>query len=76
MTWAEFIEAELLKQYRRGHQIPMVQLRAFIDHLRTEMQVSYPLAHARPFASGRTLLFDAQGVAGLDADFALVVHGG
>jgi DNA-binding transcriptional MerR regulator len=34
VTWAEFIEAGLLRQYRREHGVPMAELRAFIDLLR------------------------------------------
>lgn len=72
VTWAEFIEAGLVRQYRRIHQIPMTELRAVIEYLREELGVPYPLAHARPFVSGRQLLMAAQDEAGLDPNFALV----
>jgi uncharacterized protein (DUF433 family) len=72
VTWAEFIEAALLRQYRRKHQIPMRELRDFIDDLRDRLGVPYPLAHKRPFASGRQLVVEAQEASGLDADFWLV----
>jgi uncharacterized protein (DUF433 family) len=72
VTWAEFIEAGLLRQYRREHRVPMAELRAFIDIVRREYQVPYPLAHHQPFVSGRELLIQAQDAAGLDADFCLV----
>ncbi len=36
VTWAEFIEAALLRQYRREHKVPMAELRAVIDLLREE----------------------------------------
>jgi uncharacterized protein (DUF433 family) len=72
VTWAEFIEAGLLRQYRRAHRVPMLELRNFIESLRQNLGVSYPLAHARPFVSGRTLVVKAQTDAHLDPEFALV----
>jgi uncharacterized protein (DUF433 family) len=72
VTWAEFIEAGLLREYRRTHGVPMAELRAFIDLVRLRYQVPYPLAHHLPFVSGRELLVEAQDQVGLDADFCLV----
>jgi uncharacterized protein (DUF433 family) len=72
VTWAEFVEAGLLRQYRRTHNVPMVELRNFIEALRQRLGVQYPLAHARPFVSGRQLVLQAQAEAHLHADFALV----
>jgi uncharacterized protein (DUF433 family) len=72
VTWAEFIEAGLLRQYRREHRVPMAELRAFIDIVRREYHVPYPLAHHQPFIGGRELLIRAQDAAGLDAEFCLV----
>lgn len=72
VTWAEFIEAGLLRLYRRRHKIPMAELRAFIDLLRDRLGVPYPLAHERPFAADRKLLQEAQDVAHLDAEYCLV----
>jgi uncharacterized protein (DUF433 family) len=73
VTWAEFIEAGLLRQYRRTHRVPMLQLRAFVDELREQFGVPYPLAHHRPFVgSDRQLVLRAQEKAGLDADYCLV----
>jgi uncharacterized protein (DUF433 family) len=72
VTWAEFIEAGLLRQYRRTHHVPMPELRAFIDIVRSRYRVPYPLAHLRPFVSGRDLLIEAQDQAGLDAELCLV----
>jgi uncharacterized protein (DUF433 family) len=72
VTWAEFIEAGLLRQYRREHNVPMAELRAFIDLLRESMGIPYPLAHHRPFVADRQLLLEAQDEAELDADFCLV----
>lgn len=72
VTWAEFIEAGLLRQYRRQHGVPMAQLRDFIDLLRERMGVPYPLAHHRPFVADRQLVLEAQEEAGLAADLCLV----
>lgn len=75
VTWAEFVEAGLLRGYRKQN-VPMAGLRAFIDELRDSFQVPYPLAHLRPFVSGRDLVLQAQERAGLNADYWLVVSGG
>jgi uncharacterized protein (DUF433 family)/DNA-binding transcriptional MerR regulator len=72
VTWAEFIEAGLLRQYRRELNVPMSELRHFIDLLREKTGIPYPLAHHRPFVADRQLVLDAQEEAGLDADFCLV----
>lgn len=73
VTWAEFVEAGLLRSYRRDHDVPLRQLRDFIDRLRDEYQMPYPLADRRPYiGSGRALLIDLQGRSQLDPDFCLV----
>jgi uncharacterized protein (DUF433 family) len=72
VTWAEFVEAGLLREYRRTHGVPMAELRAFIDKLRDQFGIPYPLADRRPFVSGKQLVLEAQDVAGLDAEFCLV----
>ena len=72
VTWAEFVEAGLLREYRRTHGVPMGELRAFIDQVRGEFGVPYPLADQRPFASGKELLSVAQDAAGLDSLLCLV----
>jgi uncharacterized protein (DUF433 family) len=72
VTWGEFVEAGLLRQYRRVHNVPLAELRAVIDILRQEVG-PYPLAHYRPFVGeGRRLLLETQTKAGLDAEFCLV----
>jgi uncharacterized protein (DUF433 family) len=71
VTWAEFIEAGLLRSYRRSG-IPMAELRAFIDLLRRQFEVPYPLADRRPYVAGRRLVVEAQQEARLDPDFWLV----
>ncbi|HEX6388591.1 MAG TPA: DUF433 domain-containing protein [Solirubrobacteraceae bacterium] len=73
VTWAEFVEAGLLRQYRREHQVPMPELRLFIETLRDKLGVPYPLAHERPFiGAGRQLVVEAQEEAGLATEFFLV----
>lgn len=71
VTWAEFVEAGLLREYRR-QRVPMAELRAFIDLIRKEFDVPYPLADQRPYVSGKELLSRAQDATGLDADLCLV----
>ena len=73
VTWAEFVEAGLLRSYRRDHDVPLKELRDFIDRLRDEFQVPYPLADRHPYIGpGRRLLIDLQGRSHLDPDFCLV----
>jgi uncharacterized protein (DUF433 family) len=72
VTWAEFVEAGLLREYRRTHGVPMVELRAFIDLLRERFDVPYPLADRRPYVAGRKLVLEAQTAAGLGPDYCLV----
>jgi uncharacterized protein (DUF433 family) len=72
VTWAEFVEAGLLREYRRTHQVPMTELRAFIDLLREHFAVPYPLADRRPYVVGRELVLQAQTQAKLDPEFCLV----
>ena len=72
VCWAEFVEAALLREYRRTHNVPMAELRAFIDLLRDRYGVPYPLADRRPFVADRQLVFEAQDASGLDPDYCLV----
>jgi uncharacterized protein (DUF433 family) len=73
LTWAEFVEASLLRTYRREHDVPLKELRDFIDRLRDEYQVPCPLADRRPYVGpGRQLLIDLQGRSHLDPEFCLV----
>lgn len=74
VTWAEFVEAGLLRSYRRDLGVRMVELRGFIGSLRARLGVPYPLAHARPFAAGRELVWQAQHEVGLDGELALVAE--
>jgi uncharacterized protein (DUF433 family) len=73
VTWAEFVEAGLLREYRRTHGVALSELRMVIDRLRDEFESPYPLAHYRPFVGpGRELLLEVQRETGLDADLCLV----
>ena len=53
--------------------MPLRELREFIDRLREEFRVPYPLADRRPYVgSGRRLLIDLQDRSHLDPEFCLV----
>lgn len=66
VTWGEFVEARYLREYRRSLGASMQRLRAFIQYLRAELGVPYPLAHARPWVGpGRRLFISAQEQVGL-----------
>jgi hypothetical protein len=41
VTWAEFVEAGLLRGYRRELQVPIVEVRAFVDLLRDRFEIPY-----------------------------------
>lgn len=71
VTWGEFVEAALLREYRQ-HKVPMGDLRTFIDRLRVDFGVPYPLADRRPLVSGKTLVLKAQNETGLDPELCLV----
>ena len=73
VTWGEFVEAGLMRQYRRHHRVPMAELRRVIELLREDLGVPHPLAHARPFVGpGRKLLLGVQQDASLPGDYWLV----
>lgn len=76
VTWAEFVEAGLLREYRRTLKVEMAELRRFIDELRARFDVPYPLAHQRPYASGRALMWQAQESSDLPAELSLVAVAG
>jgi len=72
VTWAEFVEAGLLRQYR-NHDVPLGELRLFIEQLRKEFDAPYPLAHIHPLIGhGRKLVMQAQEATGLEPDLCLV----
>lgn len=77
VTWGEFVEASVLREYRRTHGVPMVELRRLIEMLRDELCIPYPLAALRPFVGeGRRLLVKLQEQAHLDAEFWLATVAG
>jgi len=73
VTWAEFVEAGLLREYRRTHGVKLPELRIVIDRLRDEYGIPYPLAYYRPFVGpGRELLLEVQRDAEFDPELCLV----
>lgn len=70
--FSEAEAARLLREYRRTHRVPMVELRAFIDLLREQFGVPYPLADRRPYVAGKKLVLQAQAEASLDPEYCLV----
>ena len=73
VTWAEFVEAGLLRQYRRESGVPMSELREVITKLRGTLGVPYPLAHEQPFVGeGRQLVRELQDDVGLAPEYCLV----
>ncbi|MHB1510871.1 MAG: hypothetical protein ACYCST_16470 [Acidimicrobiales bacterium] len=71
MTWGELVEARYLREYRGSLGVTMQRLRAFIEHLRDELGVPHPLAHARPWVGpGRHLFISAQEQAGLPPELS------
>lgn len=73
VSWAEFIEAGWLSAYRRRKNVPMLELRNFITHLRDSAGVPFPLAHFQPLTSGRNLVVKAQEASNLDPEYRLVL---
>jgi uncharacterized protein (DUF433 family) len=75
VTWGEFVEAGLLRQYRRVHDVKLSVLRAFIDRMRDEFGVPYPLAHQQPFVGvGPDLVRRIQTDVALGAELCLVAE--
>ena len=73
LTWAEFVEAGLLRQYRRDLDVQLQEIRKFIVALREREGVPYPLAHFRPWVGeGRHLLLELQQAAKLPGQLWLV----
>lgn len=73
LTWGEFIEAALLRQYRRKLDVRLNEIRLFVRKLRDEEGIPYPLAHSKPWVgNGPRLLLKVQEESGLRGDFWLV----
>ena len=61
VTWAEFVEAGLLAQYRRQLQVDLSEIRTVVAALREKYGDPYPLASQRPWEGpNRRLLVDLQ----------------
>jgi hypothetical protein len=58
VTWAEFVEASLLRSYRREHDVPLKELREFIDRLRDEFQVPLPAGRQASLRGPRSAAAD------------------
>lgn len=72
VTWAEFVEARLLKGYRSAN-VSMQSIRPFVETLRNEMGIPYPLADRRPFIdASRHLVYEIQKDIHLEDDLYLV----
>ncbi len=73
VTWGEYVEAGLLRQYRRELSVSLGELRAFIDEMRTRFEDPYPLATRRPYVGeGPRLVQEAQDATNLDGSLRLV----
>lgn len=74
VTWGEMVEARYLRAYRT--QVSMQRLRPFIEALRREFSVPYPLAHFRPYIdSTRRLVLRLQEEADVPDELWLVFEG-
>jgi hypothetical protein len=72
VTWAEFIEAGFLREYRLAKRVSLQRMRPFLERARTELKVPYPLAHFKPFVSNRELVYELQEESSLDPALFLV----
>lgn len=73
VTWGEFIEAGLLRQYRREQGVDLAEIRAFIDLLRSKTGAPYPLAHYQPWVGeDNRLILEAQEASSLPTELWLV----
>jgi len=74
VTWGEFVEVRLLKEYRDAG-IPVNRMRPAIDALRAEFKTPYPLAMRAPFltAAGRELVNRVEEAVGLARVLRLTV---
>ena len=74
LTWGEFVEAGYLRAYRKK-DVPLRELRSFIDMLRQHLGIRYPLAHSQPFvSSSRKLVIRLQEEAGVPPEFAVALE--
>lgn len=71
MTWGEFVEAGLLREYRAKH-MSLQKMRPFIEKAREKFEVPYPLAHFKPMIENQRLVYELQQQVGLSPDLYLV----
>jgi uncharacterized protein (DUF433 family)/transposase len=71
-TWGELVETRLLASYR-DKGVSMLHMRPAVERLRQEFQLKYPLAHVKPYVSGRELVYAVQDEVGLDPALRFVV---
>lgn len=71
VTWGEFVEAGLLRGYRR-EKVPLQRMRPFIEKARAQFGVTYPLAHFGPRIDDKRLVYSLQKETGLDPRLYLV----
>jgi len=71
VTWGEFVEAGLLGSYR-AQKVPLQRMRPFIEDMRVEFGVPYPLAHFRPMIDNKRLVYRLQVKSGLPSELYLV----
>lgn len=73
VTWAEFIEAGFLREYRQ-RKVPLQRMRPMIDALREDFGVPYPLAHFKPAVdtNSRELVLKAQERINLEDQLLLI----
>lgn len=72
VTWAEFVEAGLLREYRRTYSVPMAELRAFTDGVRRmapsrRSPVAHPDEPGSPFRTPRGCWHQHRGAVGARA---------
>jgi uncharacterized protein (DUF433 family) len=74
VTWAEFVEARLLRGYRNAG-VPLQNIRPFIDSVRERLRTPYPLVHYKPYVDQKQLVYDLQRDTRLDPRLYLVRPG-
>jgi len=74
VTWGEFVEAGLLREYRSTGVLLQTR-RPFIADLRSGLGINYPLAHARPYVLERQLVLELQEAHNLDPRVCVVATG-
>jgi uncharacterized protein (DUF433 family) len=65
VTWGEFVEAGLLRGYRQKN-VSLQKMRPFIEGMREQWGVPYPLAHFKPLIFDQNLVYELQQRTSLD----------